>query len=65
MGFIVVIDRDVTALNGLARHIANQLFANIVLLFAHAHVGENIFGISDGDGIGVDIFADDPANSHQ
>ncbi len=65
VGFVVILDNDFTVADGLAGGGANGVVIIPVVMFAHAHVGQHLVNIGNGDGIGVNVGADDVANFTQ
>ncbi len=65
VGFVVIFDDNFAVADGLAGSGADGVVIILVVMFTHAHIGQHPVNIGNGDGIGVNVGADDVANFTQ
>ena len=62
VGFIIVFNNDFPVIHRLAGSRANEVIAILIVVFAHANVGQHMIGISHRHRIGVNVIADNFAD---
>ena len=65
MGFIIVFNNDFTVVNRLSGGRAYGVIVVAIVVLPDANVGQHVVNIGDGDGVSVDVVADNFADLTQ